>query len=1143
MISTFTGFQVYGNNITQTLQRTANEAAVKQAQDYYNANIGKVKTVDDLVNNFRLLSYATKAYGLGDMVNAKALLKQVLTSDLTNSKSIANTLNDSRYTAFAAAFGFDTKGNLKTSLQTSTQQSATESLFLAKTSLGASAAATATTSYETAMASVTSVSQLEKSPAALGYVLIAYGIDPSTDAANLDKTLESDLSSSASFVNQQADGGFSALASAFNVASDGSTSTATQAQTADSITATTNAYMSKAASDSASQTAATTETTYYNSKIGSITSVSQLLADTRLTAYVTKAFGLPSSATTATITQALTSDLSSKTSFANTSAFPAFLSLAKAFNFTTAGVAAPVPFQSAAQQQSTVQLFLAHQPAGSAAAVAATAYYQANIGAVKSVSDLQNDPALLKYVLTAYGIDPATPSSTVAAVLEKTASLDKGVLALANGFSVAADGSALAAPEAEIAANQKTTAAAYMKTVASDAASQKAGTTETNYFLSQIGSVASASALTGDSRLLAYVIKAYGLPANTSADSVNQALESDTSDSASYANTAGPGFASMAKAFNFQGDGSAGSVSQVATDAQQQTITRLFADRTTVTATAAQTATNYFQATIGTVQSDSALVADPKLLSYVVTAFGLDPTTSAATVSALLQNTGGIVDHDQALADAFTVSPTAAVPAVAQTSAEVSATISAYQGNVSSDPAVQAAALADGASYAAKIANIKSADDLVADTSLVSFVETAFSLPSDATATTIKEALTSDLSSSTSFANTNDSSYLALAKAFNFSPAGTPQLQTTAQQQATEQAFASNTSDDSDTAAAATAYYSSAIANVQSIGDLESDPKILSYLGTAYGVDVTTSTTAIASILDGTHGILATSPNASLLALKTAFNVDAQGNATSGFAAQSSTDLTATTTAYMATAGTGATAQAAADAATIYYKTAIAKVTSASDVVADPKLVSYLKTAFGLPASTTSTTLMKVLTSDVTDQKSVADTMGPAFEKLAAAFNFNTTGLIAPQTTKAESKSQLNAINAAYIEQQMETEAGAQNPGIALALYFQANASKVTDAYSILADKKLTVIFQTMLNLPATASNADIDAQAKTISNKFNLADLKDPKKLKDLIQRFSILYDLHPPTSTAPYTPASVLSGTKNTYDITSLFGADSSS
>ncbi len=1033
MISTFLGFQVYGNNIAQTLTRTANEKAVSQAQAYFNANIGKVTTVGDLVNNYRLLSYATKAFGLGDMTNAKALLTQVLTSDLTSSKSVANKLRDSRYTAFAHAFGFDTKGNLKAPLQTSSQQAATESLFVAKTSLGASAATAATKAYETAMASVTSVSDLERNPAALGYVLIAYGIDPNTASAGLDKTIESALSDPKSFLNQQPNAGYTALAAAFNVAADGSTSAATQAQTTDNVTSTTNAYMSAVATDTASQRAAATETSYYTATISAISSVGQLLADTRLTAYVTKAFGLPKGTDATSITRALTSDLSSAASFANSSAFPAYRTIARAFNFTTSGIAAQVPFQSASQQQSTVQLYMQRQTATSSAADAATAYYEAKIGAVKSVSDLQSDQALLKYVITAYGIDPATPQATVAAVLEKSTSLDKGYLALAREFSVSADGSAAAA-------------------------------------------------------------------------------------------------------------GSTGTANQVQTDAQKQTTMRLYADRSTAGAASTQSATAYFQANIGTIHSVSALVGDAKLLDYVVTAYGLDPKTPASIVTSLLQNTGGISDAYRSLADAFTIDAGGATQAVAQTSTDVGATIAAYKSNVSPDSAVQAAATVDANSYASKMAGIKSVDDLVGNSSLVSFVKTAFGLPNGADASTIKQALTSDLSSSTSFAQTNDPSYLTLAKTFNFSPAGTLRLQTTVQQQSAEQLYANNTTADASTAAAATAYYKAAIANVQSIGDLQGDPRILSYLSTAYGVDLTTSPSTVVSVLDSTHSILDTSGNSSLLALHSAFSVDAQGKATSGTVAQSATDVSATTQAYLSKIGTSMAAQASGNAATIYYRSAIAKVTSASDLLNDPKLVGYLKIAFDLSATTTNATLRKVLTSNVTDPKSVASTMGAGYKQLATALNFSDSGLVAPQTVAAASKSQLNAINSAYLEQQLETEAGAQNPGIALALYFQANASKVTDAYSILADKKLTVVFQTMLGLPATASSADIDAQAKTISSRFNLADLKDPKKLKDLIQRFSVLYDLNPPASTSPYTIASVFSGSVGPVDVTSLFGGGGS-
>ena len=68
--------------VTQNLPRmqamTAAETAVKNATAYYTANIGAVKTIDDLVGNYRLLSYALAAHGLSDQINSTALIRQVL---------------------------------------------------------------------------------------------------------------------------------------------------------------------------------------------------------------------------------------------------------------------------------------------------------------------------------------------------------------------------------------------------------------------------------------------------------------------------------------------------------------------------------------------------------------------------------------------------------------------------------------------------------------------------------------------------------------------------------------------------------------------------------------------------------------------------------------------------------------------------------------------------------------------------------------------------------------------------------------------------------------------------------------------------------------------------------------------------------
>jgi Protein of unknown function (DUF1217) len=43
-----------------------------------------------------------KAFGLSDMMNAKALIRKVLEGGISDPKSLANTLNDPRYKALAA---------------------------------------------------------------------------------------------------------------------------------------------------------------------------------------------------------------------------------------------------------------------------------------------------------------------------------------------------------------------------------------------------------------------------------------------------------------------------------------------------------------------------------------------------------------------------------------------------------------------------------------------------------------------------------------------------------------------------------------------------------------------------------------------------------------------------------------------------------------------------------------------------------------------------------------------------------------------------------------------------------------------------------------------------------------------------------
>ena len=110
MTSTTTAFLAVSQNLPRYQAMTAAAPAVKTATAYYEANIGSVKSIGDLVGNYRLLSYALNAYGLGDQINAKGLITKVLEGGVSNPKSLANTLPNAQWKAFAAAFNFVDSG-------------------------------------------------------------------------------------------------------------------------------------------------------------------------------------------------------------------------------------------------------------------------------------------------------------------------------------------------------------------------------------------------------------------------------------------------------------------------------------------------------------------------------------------------------------------------------------------------------------------------------------------------------------------------------------------------------------------------------------------------------------------------------------------------------------------------------------------------------------------------------------------------------------------------------------------------------------------------------------------------------------------------------------------------------------------------
>lgn len=211
---------------------------------------------------------------------------------------------------------------------------------------------------------------------------------------------------------------------------------------------------------------------------------------------------------------------------------------------------------------------------------------------------------------------------------------------------------------------------------------------------------------------------------------------------------------------------------------------------------------------------------------------------------------------------------------------------------------------------------------------------------------------------------------------------------------------------------------------------------------------------------------------------------------------------------------------------TLAYEQSLPAVKTVDDFLADNSLVGYATTAFGVEPSGTGASakafLRRILTSDPNDADSFAARQTKsAWRDFAAAFNFSEDGTVRIQTTE-QSESTISS----YLRQTIETQAGKENEGVRLALYFERKVPTITSAYSILADPALLKVAQTVLGLSSQTGNADIDVQAKYIESRIDIESLSKPEDLKKFITRFTAMWEAANPSATATTSVATLIRG-----------------
>lgn len=199
---------------------------------------------------------------------------------------------------------------------------------------------------------------------------------------------------------------------------------------------------------------------------------------------------------------------------------------------------------------------------------------------------------------------------------------------------------------------------------------------------------------------------------------------------------------------------------------------------------------------------------------------------------------------------------------------------------------------------------------------------------------------------------------------------------------------------------------------------------------------------------------------------------------------------------------------------TAYYKAKIGDVKSIDDLLGDRRLFAYAMKAHGLEDMTYARAFMrKVLTEGVSDRTAFANRLADdRYVAFAKAFDFQTYG--AGTTTLAAANADTTG---AYLRQSLETDAGNEDTGVRLALYFARQAPTVSSGYGVLADQALSQVVKTVLGLPDVASAEGIARQATIIEARVDLASFKDPAKLDRFVQRFTAIWDAQNNAASAP--------------------------
>ncbi len=746
-----------------------------------------------------------------------------------------------------------------------------------------------------------------------------------------------------------------------------------------------------------------------------------------------------------------------------------------------------------------------------------TKYYKENIGNVKSVDEFLNNYQLYSYAMDAFGLGEMTYAK---AFMKKVLESD---LNDQNSFANKLTDERYREFAASFNFTQSTT------TVQTEAQLDKmiglydtsitnlddSLSEETRYYKAIIGTVTNVDQLLQNDRTRAYIFEVFSIDEKTySYSHIKGLMTSDIDDPNSYLNQKfGAAYSAAVEKLTTKGN----------IELHGDVTDRITAIDTALADTTLTAEQRTALETEKTTRQDQLTQLEAVLPPKDQWAATLASITAEQTQ---LSNTVSQYNTMAQMAQAFEFANDGTVAAgQAQTADNVKILTQAYVG--SAPRVTPTVATLNRDYFESKIGSIKTVDELMADPRLVNYIKVAFDL-NDLTIVnaTIENILTSDLSDPNNYIakfGNGDKRYIALREAFNFKADGTlpdgTAPQTTTQTVTTTNGYM-NHYNDKDEAADENALklFKSDIANVKSVADFLESSAVYTYALKAVGLDPTKVNIAdvrralTSDLLDKKSYVYALKDDR-YVKLAELFNFKSDGSPGSPVLAQSELEIQSMSVDYIkkkSAFGTDQEKEAAKKEAE-FFRSELQKVKTLNDFLGNDRLTKFAMESLGIdPTKVTKDQLQKMFTSNLDDKDSYLNKeMDPAFRRLVTAFNFDTDGnILREDRSSIQTRRGLYETLDNYLTQTLETQAGEENAGVRLALYFKRMAAGTTSYYSILADTAIQNFITTTFGIPDELGNAGVDTQVAMMKKYFDIEDFQDPDKVKKLIARFTIMYD-----------------------------------